>query len=256
MFGGLFGKKKAEPESGLLRKETDPLSRTGYIVTEGKQIPFSVRRYPKSKGIRLIVTEDAKVKVTAPMFVGRQAIDMFLKAHKMWILQQVSYYERLIEINKDKQFERLLYLGRVYPILFEKSEKPFVEKQTFNILVRTPNQSNHEVREALQVWYKNQTMRIILEILMKHNLNLDINRISIRDQKTCWGSASSKNNINFNWKLAMTPYEVIEYVVIHELSHLKHMNHSEDFWKEVSKYCPNYKDQKKWLIDNRDLLKL
>ena len=255
MFGGLFGKRK-EKESDLIRKDTDPLTRDGYIVTAGKQIPFSVRRYPTSRGLRLIVKEDGRVKVTAPMFVGKKAVDMFLKAHKMWILQQVSYYERLMEINNNKPLDRILYLGKVYPLLLEQGDKAYVEKQSFDILVKTRNQTKDEIRTALKFWYKQQTMRVILDILMKHKLELDINRISIKGQKTCWGSASSKNNINFNWKLGMAPYDVIEYVVLHELSHLKHMNHSKDFWGEVSRLSPNYKAHQNWLKDNKDLLKI
>lgn len=78
-------------------------------------------------------------------------------------------------------------------------------------------------------------------------MNVSYNRIAIREQRTRWGSCSSNKNLNFNWKLILMPEEVMDYVIIHELAHLKHMNHSKEFWNCVAEYCPNYKVSRKWL---------
>lgn len=75
-------------------------------------------------------------------------------------------------------------------------------------------------------------------------------RITIRDQKTRWGSCSSKGNLNFNCLLMLMPDKVLDYVVVHELCHLKQMNHSKKFWKEVERYMPDYPNYKKWLNEN------
>ena len=79
-------------------------------------------------------------------------------------------------------------------------------------------------------------------------------RITIRNQKTRWGSCSSKGNLNFNCMLMLAPREVLDYVVIHELCHRKEMNHSKRFWKEVEKVMPDYEVHKKWLKDNGSIL--
>lgn len=79
-------------------------------------------------------------------------------------------------------------------------------------------------------------------------------RITIRNQKTRWGSCSSKGNLNFNCVLMLAPKEVLDYVVIHELCHRKEMNHSKRFWKEVEKVMPDYEVHKKWLKDNGSIL--
>lgn len=76
------------------------------------------------------------------------------------------------------------------------------------------------------------------------------NRITIREQKTRWGSCSSNRNLNFNWKLVLAPPEVLDYVVVHELCHLKEMNHSSAFWHEVEAVVPDYKARRAWLKEN------
>ena len=81
-------------------------------------------------------------------------------------------------------------------------------------------------------------------------IGVDYGRITIRNQKTRWGSCSSKGNLNFNCLLMLTPPEVIDYVVVHELCHRKEMNHSPAFWKEVEKVLPDYRRSVKWLKDN------
>ena len=78
-------------------------------------------------------------------------------------------------------------------------------------------------------------------------MGVSVNRISIKDQKTRWGSCSSKGNVNFNYKLYYMPQALMDYVIVHELSHRKYMNHSDLFWNEVGKYCPEYRMYRKEL---------
>ena len=78
----------------------------------------------------------------------------------------------------------------------------------------------------------------------------DYNKITIRDQKTRWGSCSSNGTLSFNYRLMLAPPRVLDYVVVHELCHLTHMNHSTDFWNMVASILPDYKEYRKWLKDN------
>ena len=87
-------------------------------------------------------------------------------------------------------------------------------------------------------------------------MDLEYNQVRIKGNKSRWGSCSSKKNINLNWALLMAPMNVSDYVVIHELCHLKEMNHSKDFWKLVQKYDPNFKEHIKWLKNHQHWLKI
>jgi predicted metal-dependent hydrolase len=82
------------------------------------------------------------------------------------------------------------------------------------------------------------------------SMGLEYGRVFIKDQKTLWASCSGKRNLNFNWRLAAAPPEILDYVVIHELCHLREMNHSKRFWRLVGESCPDHKARKKWLRDN------
>lgn len=76
-------------------------------------------------------------------------------------------------------------------------------------------------------------------------------KVTLREQKTRWGSCSSKGNLNFNWKLALMPDEILDYVVVHELAHRMEMNHSDKFWKIVENVLPDYRERRKWLKECR-----
>ena len=78
-------------------------------------------------------------------------------------------------------------------------------------------------------------------------MGVTVKNITIKNQKTRWGSCSSKGNLNFNYQLYYMPQELMDYVVVHELAHRKYMNHSKEFWAEVKKYCPEYKERKNFL---------
>lgn len=86
--------------------------------------------------------------------------------------------------------------------------------------------------------------------LFSSAMGVSYGKVSIRDQKTRWGSCSGKGNLNFNWKLSLVPDEILDYVAVHELAHRIEMNHSANFWREVEKILPDYRERRKWLRDN------
>jgi len=122
----------------------------------------------------------------------------------------------------------------------------------------TLEDSRTEIEQALGSWLRNKAEQVIDERLVYYRdiVGVSYHRFCIKAQKTRWGSCSSKGNLNFNWRLVMAPLWVLDYVVVHELSHLKHMNHSKEFWDTVAMHIPEYKKAVAWLKENGRSLKL
>jgi predicted metal-dependent hydrolase len=109
------------------------------------------------------------------------------------------------------------------------------------------------LRQELEVWYRSQALEILGGRVVYHSRRMKVpfHEVAVRTQKRLWGSCHiGSKKINLNWKLVMAPIEVIDYVVVHELSHLLVANHSKRFWKTVEGFMPGYKDHHAWLKKN------
>ena len=124
---------------------------------------------------------------------------------------------------------------------------------------KTPKSNlSEEQRNALEKRYRQAAKEYIpkrIQVFLPLTGG-EYQQIAIRDQKTRWGSCSSNRTLSFNWKLMLAPPKVLDYVIVHELCHLSHMNHSKDFWKLVETVLPDYKESKKWLKENGQTLQL
>ncbi len=147
--------------------------------------------------------------------------------------------------------DKILFLGREYEVVHTKG---FTNGARFNngkLEVITRIKSKAELKRVLKNWYRKQAKDIlecqVARLNKEHGYN--INRVCIKNQKSLWGSCSSERNLNFNMKLVMVPLEVIDYIIIHELTHIDHLNHSKRFWAKVAERCPDYKMHEKYLKD-------
>lgn len=120
------------------------------------------------------------------------------------------------------------------------------QKVKFNQAPLTSNISKKEAKQTIS--------NLVTEL--SQITQTQFNKVYISSAKTRWGTCSSKGNIRINWKLINAPREILEYVIYHELCHLKHPNHSKSFWTEVEKYVPNYKKHRKWLKENGSRLQV
>ena len=111
---------------------------------------------------------------------------------------------------------------------------------------------DYEKDPALEARYRELARAVISQraAYFAAKMGVTFGRISIRAQKTRWGSCSSRGNLNFNWKLILMPPEILDYVVVHELAHRKQMNHSKLFWAEVERVLPDYRERRRWLKEN------
>lgn len=149
--------------------------------------------------------------------------------------------------GKEHQVKIIAYPGKNTQVLFRND--------VFNIYINNKQKEAALYKEAsqqLRSWLTEEAAGRIKQSVEKYSriIGVSYNNIRIKDIKTRWGSCSSKGNVNFNFRLVMVPEEVMEYVVVHELCHLRYMNHSKDFWNEVGKYMPDYEKHKEWLKKN------
>lgn len=164
------------------------------------------------------------------------------------------------ESSKLRDGEQVNFNGKEYKIIF--SDKKFLKPRVFEsgntLTVFKSEFEEKSHRQILLEWLKKESKKIITkrttELAKIHNYNF--NKIAIRDQSTRWGSCSSDKNLNFSWRLALSPNEVMDYVIIHEIAHLKEMNHSKNFWRLVQGMMPEYKRPYKWLKDKGHELKM
>ena len=113
----------------------------------------------------------------------------------------------------------------------------------------TAGDRDYERDPALEARYRQLARRVIGQRVsyFAAKMGVTCGRISIREQKTRWGSCSGQGNLNFNWKLILMPPEILDYVVVHELAHRKQMNHSPAFWAEVERILPDWRERRRWL---------
>ena len=169
----------------------------------------------KRKTLAIEIRPDMRVVVRAPEKIPQNEIIKFVEEKQNWIKKHlVQMYFKAEEMKKQKKEPALTNAD--------------IEKLCQKALSVIPDKVKYYA-EIMGVTY---------------------GRITIRNQKTRWGSCSSKGNLNFNCLLMLMPDKVLDYVVVHELCHLKQMNHSKKFWKEVERYMPDYKNYKKWLNEN------
>lgn len=216
----------------------------GFIV----EIIRTERR--KTADIRV---EEGAVSVVVPTNLALSRIDELLKDKRTWIREKLSLQQEAQPVS-EKQFvsgESFPYLGRNYRL--KVHDGPFqpvkLLRGYLHVSVPSGSKSPQMVRNALIRWYKAQAERKLLEkaARLAPVIGVKPKSVSVRSFKSRWGSCSAKGDIQFNWRVVMAPNSVCDYVVIHELCHLVHHDHSTDFWGLLARHNPNFAVQKGWL---------
>jgi predicted metal-dependent hydrolase len=230
---------------------------------------YTIRRSQRAKKTRIIVTPE-KVEVVAPLGVSEQAIHKFVKDHKAWVevtSEKVKLRKKNIKKIAPVNYNNgtlVPFRGKQVRIILEQvvsSNKIKIEldkNNEFIIFVPKLNHNSDLIRLALIEWMKKQAY-IDVEGYVKlyaNKYNLYPRNVRIKTQKSRWGSCGIHNDININWLLILAPPEVLAYVVVHELCHIKERNHSARFWQLVEAHFPAYQKQRNWLKQNGSSLAL
>lgn len=224
-----------------------------------------VRRKSYQRNLSLSLRPSGELVVTAARSIPLKMITRFVMDSWAWVLEQNEKTQDLRERFPQKKFESGEYftvLGLEYCLKIEqiKARKPNVHVSSGSLVVELPEKlaSTPEImrgsaRSIVRNYYEELGKKILAErvLIYSQKLQLYPQSVTYRCQKTRWGSCSPNGNISLNWRLVAAPLEVIDYVVIHELCHLQHHNHSRSFWKLVEKYSPRWKKIRRWLHENQ-----
>ncbi|MCL1791293.1 MAG: M48 family metallopeptidase [Peptococcaceae bacterium] len=219
-----------------------------------------------NKRARLLsyVIKDGMVIVTVPPAFTEEQAKGFILENSSDILDKVN---KKRENNNSPYLyvdgEKFFYRGRQYTleIAEEDNQSKNVQLRGGHLFVYLPtgldeSEKRMAARSYIDRFYQKSALKILDELTKYYSKLMDIpyKPIKIKNQRTRWGSCSNSGNINLNWHIIMAPNQVIAYVVIHELAHLKFEDHSREFWALVAKSMPDYKRWKKWLVENSDKL--
>ncbi|WP_167956433.1 M48 family metallopeptidase [Anaerosporobacter faecicola] len=243
--------KKAEDEKQLLG------IRESKLIYSNLEISYEMMR-SRRKSIAIAIAVGGKVTIKIPTNAREQEVLHFLQERSSWIYD--SYKEQIQREKRGIHIEdggKIPFLSeevtvRILPNLNKVDAKiRYIEEQK-QLIIETPKLWPAFLRECVESWYKKNAKSIIpfrVEQVAKV-MQLTYGRITIRSQKSRWGSCSSEGNLNFNWHLIMMPPAILDYVIIHELAHRVEMNHSKQFWAIVEQACPDYKQRRLWLKEH------
>lgn len=238
-----------------------------YINFGTKRIGYTIKRGNRKKTLAINVTLTSQVIVLAPNDFSREKIKTIVKKKALWILEKQEHFKRLAVLFPEKELvsgEQILLLGRKYRLKIKEencsSALKLSGRKIFISVARNldSNKRKEKIRDALIEWYFEKSTKIIKQRVNRYSklLNLFPKKIIIKDQKKRWASCSSDGILRFNWLIAIAPISIVDYVVVHELCHLKVKNHSLDFWKLVSIAIPDYQKRKDWLKNNTTIFRL
>lgn len=226
----------------------------------GGNILVRIRKRRYQRSLKLTVKQDGSVLLTCAISTPQRHIREFLYKHRGWIEQKVRDFKSEIESIPRKKFETgenfliqgVPYKFRIDPIFSEARSRPKFILENQKLIMQRSKEDSSSIRRHLIEFYKTQGKAHLFKSVQfwSDKMQLYPTRISIRGQTSRWGSCSSKGNVNLNWKLYLSPPDCMEYVVVHELAHLRHQNHSKKFWQLVEQYFPDHIKARQWLKSN------
>ncbi|MCR1935174.1 M48 family metallopeptidase [Clostridium tepidum] len=222
------------------------------IILMGEEYQYNLKT-KKRKTISIKIGEEFVIEVKAPLGTNEYTIEQILKKEERWIIKKIK------KLKEVKNFHGYYYLGKLYCLEVKEVKSLYFKLEIgdnkFIIYINSgilKDKREKIIKDNLEKFYKQQAQKVLEERTDYYSniLGVKPKNITIKNQKTLWGSCSSKRNINYNYKIIMAPLKILDYIVVHELCHLVHMNHSKNFWSLVESIIPDYKERRNWLKVN------
>ncbi len=213
----------------------------------------------KRRTLSLEVTHDARLVVRAPETTSLDYIEKFVFKKQLWITDKQRLVAEKYNKVRPKEFvegKEFLYLGNTYRLCIVDDCEPPLSFVLSDLEFHLSRAHLPQAKGLFIAWYKEQAYRKIKQRVDWYSewFGLNYNKFGITHAQRRWGSCSANNNLHFSWRLILAPLDVIDYVVIHELSHIEEKNHSKRFWNKVKAMYPDFKKSLTWLKQNEHLL--
>ena len=235
-------------------------------VLRYRELALKWERIPRFRGFRILIPSNGTVILRSGVGANSDEALTFVRDKEEWIRRAVA--TQLAQIPERgprvprlyRAGEQFHYLGKELSLRFLKSDQQrahvwpsgsflFIEVPEREWDARMESHPFNEYEDAVISFYRREAEQFLPPRVMAHAQRLGDRprRVTIRGQTTRWGSCSAQRTISLNWKLMAAPLEVVDYVIIHELCHLRHMDHSRRFWDCVATFFPHYREARKWL---------
>lgn len=223
------------------------------VTLHSRVVSYALKRSPRAKYVRLEIDEEG-LTVVVPRRFDTVSLDEILQRRASWILRELEKLSRRTGAEKSSSLrsgDSVPYLGRELRlrIIQGGQNHACIQMNGDELLITRPVSPQNGANLILEMWFRRQAAGFLRHrvMLIASKLGVRHGRITIRGQKTRWASCSPRGNLSFNWRLMMAPEAVVDYVIIHELTHLREMNHTERFWRLVAERCPTWKENRAWL---------
>ena len=209
----------------------------------------------RRRTIALIVTPDAHLIIRAPLRAPDAMINAAIREKSGWILKKICEMKKRpqVVVHHYEEGEIFWFLGRPYPLHITDDGGSGIQRTDRLSVPRRP-----DIRPGIQRWYTEEAAKEIHSRCMWFSMMTGYSPTSIRitDATQRWGSCNHLGGLNFSWRLIQAPLEIVDYVIVHELVHLRQPDHSPKFWAQVEALMPDYRRRREWLRENERLLRI
>jgi hypothetical protein len=200
----------------------------------------------------LRISADGSARVTVPRGGSRKAALDFARRHVTWIEQQLQKrHAQKKEITAWKHASEIFFRGQRVALTVGDGVVAFADQIVR--LKETPDDLRPFIERHLWRLAKVELVPRTFELAVLHQLA--VRRVTVRNQRSRWGSCSARGTISLNWRLIQTPELVVDYIILHELMHMRELNHSSRFWRRVEQACPQYREAEAWLKQHGRILR-
>jgi predicted metal-dependent hydrolase len=221
------------------------------------EIPVEKIIRSRRRSIALVITPDGHLIVRAPLKAPAGLIEEVVLEKRNWIKKKIAemLQRPAPSVHTYEEGEVFFFLGRAYPLHIVDYAGTSIERTDRLCVSRT---LIPDIPNRLKRWYIEEARQEIHARCMWFSMMTGYSPTSIRITDACqrWGSCTHKGGLNFSWRLIQAPLEIVDYVIVHELVHLRQPDHSKKFWAKVKEIMPDYERRREWLRENERLLRI